>query len=84
LLYPTQLDALDLVRKVTVVNDADQQNAYLLANQYPQRRNLQAVVNEKKTSIKLELLDLTADDQLRQQITLTIPNAWSGPKQIEL
>jgi hypothetical protein len=55
-----------------------------LANQYPQRRNLQAVVNEKKTSIKLELLDLTADDQLRQQITLTIPNAWSGPKQIEL
>ena len=84
LLYPTNLAAVDLVRKVTVINSPDDQNAYLLANQFPERRNLKALVNGKKTTVQLELMDLTADDQLRQVIAVTIPGGWASPRQIDL
>jgi hypothetical protein len=32
----------------------------------------------------LELMDLTADDQLRQVIAVTIPGGWASPRQIDL
>jgi hypothetical protein len=47
-------------------------------NQFPERRNLTALVNEKKTTVQLELMDLTADDKLRQVIAVTIPGG-TGP-----
>jgi hypothetical protein len=83
-LYPEFLGASDILREVTVVNDADFQKEKLQNLQYPVSHNILRDLEEHKTRLNLRLEDLRTTRLLEHIITLEIPQAWSGPQHIKL
>lgn len=79
-----QLRNGDIVRSVTVTNEATDQNAALLANQYPQRSDVAGVLSQYQTRIKVEMRELTAVDDLTHSINVAIVHPWAAPAGINL
>ncbi len=84
IIHPLSLSAFDIVRKVTVENDAKAQNQHLLQNQYPANQDLKSVLSEVPTNVRIDLADIGAVETLHHEINIDLHDAWSAPKQINL
>lgn len=81
-LYPHLLSAADLVKEIEIVNDAAQQEAYLLENQYPKHHHLFADLGEVKTRLRLVLEDMRTTPLLIQRYKVHLTKSWSAPNQV--
>lgn len=72
LLFPKSLSINDFVRQISVMNQVDRQERYLLKNQYPVRQSLESVLAEVPTTISLELMDLKTTDVAEHRIRVDV------------
>jgi hypothetical protein len=82
--FPAFLGARDILKGVTVVNTAKEQEACLRDKQYPHGHNLQQALRQVKTCVKLWFEDLRSVAALEHHIHVHIPHPWSAPKQVTL
>jgi hypothetical protein len=82
--FPAFLGARDILRGVTLVNNAEEQETHLKQHQHPHGQNLQQALRQVKTGVKLWFEDLQSVGSLEHHIQVQIPHPWSAPKQITL
>lgn len=74
----------DIVQSITVANGPAAQDALLIANQYPTRDDVPAVVDQNPTTINIQLRSLAPVDDLSHTITVAIAHPFAAPKGIDL
>lgn len=74
----------NIVDSVEIENTPAQQESYLQANQYPVRDNIDGVLNEVPTKITLNLMPLTAGDDVVHDITVEMAHPYAPPQGINL
>ena len=74
----------DILRQVTVSNDAEWQIHRLQTHQYPVRQNLKSVLEENPTLILLDFLSLKTQSVAEHHIILNGLTPWSAPQQVNL
>ena len=67
-----KLHPKDIITNIVVKNSAQEQEAYLLQNQYPVRDNMNGVLQEVPTSIHIELKDLRTNKPLVRRFQKTL------------
>jgi hypothetical protein len=67
-----KLHPKDIIANIVVKNSAQDQEAYLLQNQYPVRDNMNVVLQEVPTSIHIELKDLRTNNSLVRRFEKTL------------
>ena len=70
--YP-KLNPKDLIEEICIKNSAQEQENYLMLNQFPVRDNLSQVLAEVPTSIHLNMRDLRTEKILKRNFAITLP-----------
>lgn len=74
----------DIVQSITVTNGPSTQDALLVANQFPTRDNVPAVVDQNPTVIDIQLRSLAPAEDLTHTITVAVAHPFAAPKGIDL
>lgn len=81
-LYPHLLSAADLLKEIEIMNDAPQQEAYLIENQYPKHHHLLSDLGDVKTRLRLVLEDMRTTPLIIQRYWVDLDQGWTAPNQI--